>query len=209
MDVAISWLYALLPIWMLYGAKIAWRLKLSVMVLLGLGALSSVAIIIRLRYVVEVVQISTSAGLASQEVIEKTLQGTIWYIGPYEGLRPCTAADVSGSSSIVEIGISIFATALTALRPLMAKLPCFRDISSGDHSVSICLQPTKAAKQDQDGRSRPLRFNGLNSPSLSPTSSRDNIITEGMMRVEKRTSIEIRYKDRGAMFQDLRQDWWC
>ena len=34
-------------------------------------------------------------------------------------------------SSIIEIGLSILAASLTALRPLLKKVPCFSDLSSG------------------------------------------------------------------------------
>ena len=34
-------------------------------------------------------------------------------------------------SSIIEVGIGIFAAALSALRPFLKQLPCFRNIGSG------------------------------------------------------------------------------
>ncbi|RFN50697.1 putative integral membrane protein [Fusarium flagelliforme] len=111
MDMTISWFYALLPIYMLYKTQLRLRLKIMIMVLLGLGAVSSIAIIVRLKYLIDLSRLtSASGGLASQEAVETTLEGTIY--------------------SILEIGLSILAASLTALRPLLTKLPGFGDSSS-------------------------------------------------------------------------------
>ncbi|KAJ4011146.1 hypothetical protein NW766_007784 [Fusarium irregulare] len=111
MDVTISWFYALLPIYMLYKTQLRLRLKIMIMVLLGLGAVSSIAIIVRLKYLIDLSRLtSASGGLASQEAVETTLEGTIY--------------------SILEIGLSILAASLTALRPLLTRLPGFGDSSS-------------------------------------------------------------------------------
>ncbi|KAK2671397.1 hypothetical protein RAB80_013819 [Fusarium oxysporum f. sp. vasinfectum] len=78
MDVTISWFYALLPIYMLYRTQLRLKLKIMVMVLLGLGAVSSIAIIVRLKYLIDLSRLSlASGGLATQEAVETTLEGTI------------------------------------------------------------------------------------------------------------------------------------
>jgi hypothetical protein len=82
-----------------------------IMVLLGLGAVSSIAIIVRFKYLVDLSRLtSASGGLATQEAVETTLEGTIY--------------------SILEIGLSILAASLTALRPLLKKIPGFGDSPS-------------------------------------------------------------------------------
>ncbi|RGP70053.1 integral membrane [Fusarium sporotrichioides] len=110
MDVTISWFmrYGLLPIYMLYKTQLRLKLKIMIMVLLGLGAVSSVAIIVRIKYLVDLSRLtSASGGLATQDAVETTLEGTIY--------------------SILEIGLSILAASLTALRPLLMKIPGFAD----------------------------------------------------------------------------------
>ncbi|EXL54474.1 hypothetical protein FOCG_05341 [Fusarium oxysporum f. sp. radicis-lycopersici 26381] len=78
MDVTISWFYALVPIYMLYRTQLRLKLNIMVMVLLGLGAVSSIAIIVRLKYLIDLSRLSlASGGLATQEAVETTLEGTI------------------------------------------------------------------------------------------------------------------------------------
>ncbi|KAH7013867.1 hypothetical protein EDB80DRAFT_749452 [Ilyonectria destructans] len=102
MDMTASWLYAL-----------RLRLKISILVLLRLDAVNSIATIVRLKYAIEVAQMSSKGGLASADIIQTSLKTTVY--------------------SMIEIGLSIFAASLTALRPLLRKVPCFSDISSGGY----------------------------------------------------------------------------
>lgn len=76
-DVITSWFMALLPVYMLWKTSIPIKVKVSVMLLLGLGAVSSVATIIRLRYVVIIQNLSSTGGLAAAQVINTTLEATI------------------------------------------------------------------------------------------------------------------------------------
>ncbi|CAK7218036.1 hypothetical protein SEUCBS140593_003407 [Sporothrix eucalyptigena] len=110
-DVLTSWFMALLPVYMLWQTNIPTKVKVSVMVLLGMGAVSSVATIIRLKYVIEVQNMSSTGGLAAAQVIDTTLIATIY--------------------SILEIALSIFAASLSALRPLMRRIGIFSDLSTG------------------------------------------------------------------------------
>lgn len=120
-DVLTSWFMALLPVYMLWQTAIPIKVKISVMFLLGFGAVSSVATIVRLKYVIQVQQMSSTGGLAAAQVIEVTLIATIY--------------------SILEIALSIFAASLSALRPLMRRVGIFSDISgsgrSGGNSKSV------------------------------------------------------------------------
>ncbi|KAF5007780.1 hypothetical protein FDECE_5904 [Fusarium decemcellulare] len=77
MDMTMSWFYALLPVHMLYKTQLRLKLKISILILLGLGALSSIATIVRLKFVISVAKLSATGGLANPEVISQTLEGTL------------------------------------------------------------------------------------------------------------------------------------
>ncbi|KXJ85063.1 hypothetical protein Micbo1qcDRAFT_106274, partial [Microdochium bolleyi] len=101
-DMAVSWFYALLPVYMLWKVQLKTKLKIFVLVLLGFGAVSSISTIMRLKFVIEISQMEESYGLAAAKTIQLSLEATLY--------------------SIAEIGLSIFAASLTALRPLLIKL---------------------------------------------------------------------------------------
>ncbi|TGJ84778.1 hypothetical protein E0Z10_g3972 [Xylaria hypoxylon] len=94
-DIASNWLYATLPIVMLWNVKLSLRVKLSVIVLLGFSFTSSIATLVRLKYVVDLGSLgSTDPGLPL-----RLLDSIIW--------------------SHLEIALGIFAASLAALRPLL------------------------------------------------------------------------------------------
>ncbi|KAI0904063.1 hypothetical protein F4823DRAFT_628923 [Ustulina deusta] len=63
-DIASNWLYATLPIVMLWNVKLTLRVKLSVILLLGFSFTSSIATLVRLKYVVDLGSLgSTDPGL--------------------------------------------------------------------------------------------------------------------------------------------------
>ncbi|KAI1824708.1 hypothetical protein F4861DRAFT_230470 [Xylaria intraflava] len=63
-DIASNWLYATLPIVLLWNVKLSLRVKLSVIVLLGFSFTSSIATLVRLKYVVDLGSLgSTDPGL--------------------------------------------------------------------------------------------------------------------------------------------------
>ncbi|KAI0512926.1 hypothetical protein F5B22DRAFT_637513 [Xylaria bambusicola] len=63
-DIASNWLYATLPIVMLWNVKLTLRVKLSVIFLLGFSFTSSIATLVRLKYVVDLGSLgSTDPGL--------------------------------------------------------------------------------------------------------------------------------------------------
>ncbi|CAK7212672.1 hypothetical protein SBRCBS47491_001546 [Sporothrix bragantina] len=76
-DVLTNWFMSLLPVYMLWQTAIPLKVKISVIVLLGFGAISSVATIVRLKYVVQVQHMSSTGGLAAAQVIDLTLMATI------------------------------------------------------------------------------------------------------------------------------------
>ncbi|KAH7215269.1 hypothetical protein DER44DRAFT_715607 [Fusarium oxysporum] len=165
MDVTISWFYALLPIYMLYKTQLRLRLKIMVMVLLGLGAVSSIAIIVRLKYLIDLSRLSlASGGLATQEAVKTTLEGTIY--------------------SILEIGLSILAASLTALRPLLKTLPCFKDVSCDNPHRSRAFDSMNALGNGSYSRETAYRLDDRN---VSDADSQENIIPSGLIDSRKET----------------------
>ncbi|KAI0533290.1 hypothetical protein GGR58DRAFT_124105 [Xylaria digitata] len=94
-DIASNWLYATLPIVMLWNVKLSLRVKLSVILLLGFSFTSSIATLVRLKYVVDL----GSLGSADPGLPLRLLDSIIW--------------------SHLEIALAIFAASLAALRPLL------------------------------------------------------------------------------------------
>ncbi|KAI9897329.1 hypothetical protein N3K66_007185 [Trichothecium roseum] len=62
MDVASSILYASLPVFLLKGVQMSSKVKISVIILLGLGIVSTVATFLRLKFLVDVANMSSSTG---------------------------------------------------------------------------------------------------------------------------------------------------
>ncbi|EXK80666.1 hypothetical protein FOQG_14803 [Fusarium oxysporum f. sp. raphani 54005] len=165
MDVTISWFYALFPIYMLYRTQLRLKLKIMVMVLLGLGAVSSIAIIVRLKCLIDLSRLSlASGGLATQEAVETTLEGTIY--------------------SILEIGLSILAASLTALRPLLKTLKCFRAVSSDNPHRSRALDSMNTLGNGSYTRGTAYRLDDRN---VSDADSQENIIPSGLIDSRKET----------------------
>lgn len=109
-------LLQLLSVCMLYKTQLCLKIKIMIMVLLGLGAVSSIAIIVRIKYLVDSSRLTwASESLTTQDSVEITLEGTVY--------------------SILEIALSILAASLTALRPLLMKIPGLR----GDPSRRVEL----------------------------------------------------------------------
>ncbi|KAI0869872.1 hypothetical protein GGS24DRAFT_477469 [Hypoxylon argillaceum] len=94
-DIASGWLFSTLPIVMLWNVQLSLRVKLSVIILLGFSFTSSIATLVRLKYVVDLGSLgSTDPGLPL-----RLLDSIIW--------------------SHLEIALAIFAASLAALRPLL------------------------------------------------------------------------------------------
>ncbi|KAI0404253.1 hypothetical protein F4802DRAFT_247810 [Xylaria palmicola] len=141
-DIASNWLYATLPIFMLWHVKLSLRVKLSVIVLLGFSFTSSIATLVRLKYVVDLGSLgSTDPGLPL-----RLLDSIIW--------------------SHLEIALAIFAASLAALRPLLKYISGRNDTTarkssgwSGSHqsnprsrmSPAIRLDNLKDNRFDDDG----------------------------------------------------------
>ncbi|KAJ2997217.1 hypothetical protein NUW58_g717 [Xylaria curta] len=98
-DIATNFLYSSLPIIMLYRVQMSLHLKLSAMFLLGMGFLSSIATVVRYRYIVAVPDRHKT--LDKFKEIENNLTVIAW--------------------THVEIFLAILATSLIAVRPLLKR----------------------------------------------------------------------------------------
>ncbi|KAK1984347.1 integral membrane family protein [Colletotrichum cereale] len=96
MNVLSDWLYALLPIPMVWSVKMTKQAKATVIVILGLGIFASIATLIRLKY------------LADLNDVADIL---------------CTAPALTGTNpmvwTLVEPGVAIVASSLVTVRPLL------------------------------------------------------------------------------------------
>lgn len=100
MDIASSFLYAGLPVFLLKGVQLSTRMKASIIVLLGLGVVSSIATVIRLKYLIDVANLTSATGVEAANAYLTTFV-----------------------YSVTELGLTIFTASLAALRPLLKFLP--------------------------------------------------------------------------------------
>ncbi|KAI1803851.1 hypothetical protein F4811DRAFT_523291 [Daldinia bambusicola] len=96
-DIASNWLYSFLPIVMLYKVQMSNHLKIPVIIILGIGFVSSIATVVRFKYIMNVSDRHKS--LEKFREIENSLLVILW----------CH----------VEIFLAILASSLVALRPLL------------------------------------------------------------------------------------------
>lgn len=113
-------------------------------------------------------------GIAAADILTLTLEATIY--------------------SMVEIGLSIFAATLTALRPLIKRLPCMSDFSSGGRT------PSKGVSG-----SRPITGSDIQGPAYrlddmppSDGDSEENIIAPRLMNIHKSHHVEVAYQKEGV-----------
>ncbi|CAD6448721.1 bfacc8e6-d0f7-475e-9eea-555e3dd6eaca [Sclerotinia trifoliorum] len=88
-----DWLFALLPIPMLWGLNMSCQLKVSIVIILGFGIIASSATIVRFKYLVALVKVGDS----------------LYYITP---LYLC---------STIELALAIIAASISTLRPLLCR----------------------------------------------------------------------------------------
>ncbi|KAL7797535.1 hypothetical protein V8C37DRAFT_279492 [Trichoderma ceciliae] len=91
MTIASDWLYALLPIPMLWSVKMTSQAKATVILILGLGIFASIATLIRIKYL--------SALQDTDDLLFSATQVMIW--------------------TIIEPGMAIVASSLATIRPLL------------------------------------------------------------------------------------------
>ncbi|KAI1471955.1 uncharacterized protein F4812DRAFT_200396 [Daldinia caldariorum] len=122
-DVASNWLYSFLPIAMLYNVQMSNRLKISVIIILGIGFLSSIATVVRCKYILNASDRQELLGRFRE--VENNLLVILW--------------------SHVEIFLAILASSFVALRPLLrhaneAILDQRRQRGSGEQQESLGME---------------------------------------------------------------------
>ncbi|KAI0890748.1 uncharacterized protein GGS22DRAFT_194645 [Annulohypoxylon maeteangense] len=108
MDIASSFLYAGLPILLLKGVQLSDRMKASVIIVLGLGIVSSIATVIRLKYLLDVGKLKSATGVEAANAYLTTFV-----------------------YSVTELGLTLFTASLAALRPLLKYVPFGNDTTQG------------------------------------------------------------------------------
>ncbi|KAI1480595.1 hypothetical protein F4774DRAFT_377786 [Daldinia eschscholtzii] len=98
-DITSNWLYSFLPIAMLYNVQMNNRLKIPVVIILGIGFVSSIATVVRFKYILKISDRHKS--LEKFHELENSLLVILW----------CH----------VEIFLAILASSLVALRPLLRR----------------------------------------------------------------------------------------
>ncbi|KAL7783254.1 hypothetical protein V8C37DRAFT_413768 [Trichoderma ceciliae] len=126
-DILFSWLYAILPVYLLWRVQISTRTKLVVSILLGFGAVSCIATILRLNYAVLVSQVPSTA---SAQAVNLLLAATIY--------------------SATEVGLAIFCASLAALKPLLKLCSCISGSSRGTSNFESGLEPRGPSIRLQD-----------------------------------------------------------
>ncbi|EHK50607.1 uncharacterized protein TrAtP1_011128 [Trichoderma atroviride] len=129
MTILSDWLYALLPIPMLWSVKMTPQAKATVIIILGLGIFASVATLIRIRYL----------------TVMKDLDDLLF------------AATQVMTWTVIEPGVAIIAASLATIRPLLRAwrvhgfASTFRSRSRTAHST-----PSAYARQTTENRSTPV-----------------------------------------------------
>ncbi|KAI1655483.1 hypothetical protein F4813DRAFT_398108 [Daldinia decipiens] len=154
-NVLVSWFYGLLPIWLLFTIQMPPVTKVSVMILLGLGALSSVATIFRFKFVLEVARAPGLAGLSNPGVVDKVLEGTMY--------------------SIIEVGIGIFAAAFTVMGSQINK--CLPGVRSRNSSGPMRLGPIHRNSAFRGPTYEYLSYPMANSQEIIAPTRPDNVVT--------------------------------
>ncbi|KAI6766276.1 hypothetical protein HG530_007346 [Fusarium avenaceum] len=107
MTVVSDWLYALLPIPMLWSVKMTKQAKATVIVILGLGIFASVATLIRLRFLADLTD--------TDDILFAGTDAMAW--------------------TLIEPGVAIVASSLATIRPLLRAMK-IRGFESTDNNYS-------------------------------------------------------------------------
>ncbi|ROW02899.1 hypothetical protein VSDG_01695 [Cytospora chrysosperma] len=94
MTIVTDWLYALMPIPMIWHVKMSTQTKATVVVILGLGIFASVATLIRLRFLADLTDTS--------DILYAGTDAMVW--------------------TLVEPGVAIVASSLVTIRPLLRRI---------------------------------------------------------------------------------------
>ncbi|OTB07370.1 hypothetical protein M426DRAFT_268647 [Hypoxylon sp. CI-4A] len=151
-NIFIDYFYALLPIYMLRKVKMGIRLKVSVLLLLGLGAFASSATIVKL---VIIVRLSTAKGAEAQALHYDLL---LW-------------ADI-------ELGMATFAASAAALRPLLKHIPDIwskaQTPNSHSHGTSDAVGPYR--ELDASNEMHPITRHGSKAIHLTEHQEQSSLV---------------------------------
>ncbi|KAI0377982.1 hypothetical protein F5Y04DRAFT_263226 [Hypomontagnella monticulosa] len=125
MNILSDWLYALLPIPMLWKVKMTAQAKLTVVVVLGLGVFASIATLVRLKFLADLTDMA--------DILHAGTDAMVW--------------------TLIEPGVAIVASSLVTIRPLLRlwKIKGFGSTGqsrptfpfSGSHPVSRTARSNK------------------------------------------------------------------
>ncbi|KAF7547315.1 hypothetical protein G7Z17_g7819 [Cylindrodendrum hubeiense] len=105
MTILSDWLYALLPVPMLWTVKMTKQAKATVIVILGLGVFASIATLIRLRFLADLTD--------TNDILFAGTDAMVW--------------------TLVEPGVAIVASSLATIRPLLRAMK-IKGFESTDHT---------------------------------------------------------------------------
>ncbi|KAI5862939.1 hypothetical protein GGS23DRAFT_570231 [Durotheca rogersii] len=91
MNVLSDWLYALIPIPMLWKVKMTAQAKLTVVIVLGLGVFASIATLVRLKFLSDLTEL--------EDILHNGTDAMVW--------------------TLIEPGVAIVASSLVTIRPLL------------------------------------------------------------------------------------------
>ncbi|KAI2778613.1 hypothetical protein F4815DRAFT_234381 [Daldinia loculata] len=91
MSILSDWLYALLPIPMLWSVKMTTQAKMTVIVVLGLGVFASIATLVRLKFLADLTDMA--------DILHAGTDAMVW--------------------TLIEPGVAIVASSLVTIRPLL------------------------------------------------------------------------------------------
>ncbi|KUI71670.1 hypothetical protein VM1G_07091 [Cytospora mali] len=168
MDIATSWFYALLPIYLLKNVQLSTKLKVSVIIILGLGVVSNIATLIRLKFLIDIRYVSS---VSSPELVQLYLGSFIY--------------------SVTEIGLTIFTASLAALRPLLSFL---RSKSVYYGSTGKSTLPTNSKTWPAIELRDVGPHDHIHGSLGSDTGSQTNIIPDNG-QIVKHTSIQVKYSE--------------
>ncbi|ORY71811.1 uncharacterized protein BCR38DRAFT_454241 [Pseudomassariella vexata] len=111
MTILSDWLYALLPIPMVWQVKMTKQAKATVMVILGLGIFASVATLIRLKFLSDLIDID--------DILFAGTDAMVW--------------------TLVEPGVAIVASSLVTIRPLLRawRIQGFQSTENSKHTEAL------------------------------------------------------------------------
>jgi len=175
MDILFDWMFALLPVPMLWDIKMSLQVKLSLILILGLGIFASTATLIRLKYIVGLTKPS--------DILYSLTDALLW--------------------TTIEAGVGITAASIATMRPLFRKFSIL-GFSSTDSRSYTRQTPRHVYHQNYDlGYIQNARVETQvtkNAPKFSVVNtSQESILRHasvGKGYIGKRMDIEITYEGR-------------